>query len=206
MQDYERLMIQNKIKKANRRLRALEKEGLTEASPSYQYLKQVAFDYDYARRSPSSTKTFKALKRSRQGNLIFDTSIKGVDDKDLLEREKVVKRFLNAKSSKVANLKMIQQPFDEYAERNGIAGEARQAILRESAYAVLANYRRIYGSDEERDLYDETEGKSTIEIARMLKESGFDAETTELSAPPIGELTDRLRNYDYLQSFDDDMF
>lgn len=203
MQDYERLMIQNEIKRANKRLRNLEKANLTEASPSYQYLKQVAFDYDYARRSPSSAKTYKALKRSREGNLIFDTSIKGVDDKTLLERQKVVRRFMNAKSSKVANLKMIQDPFDEYAERNGIAGEAREALLRESAYAVLANYRRIYGSDEERDLYDETEGKSTIEIARMLKESGFDANTTELSAPPIGDLTSRLRNWDWEQTDED---
>lgn len=204
MQDYERLMIQNELKRANRRLRNLEKNNLTEASPSYQYLKQVAFDYDYARRSPSTTKTFKALKRSRQGNLIFDTSIKGVDDKSLLERQKVVRRFMNAKSSKVANLKKMQEPFEEYADANGITGELRESLLKESAYAILSNYRRIYGSDEERDLYDETEGKSTIEIARMLKECGFDENSTELTAPPIGNLTERLRNYDYLDSEDTD--
>ena len=81
-------------KRANQRLRELEKHGLTEASHAYRYVERLEFDAD------------SATARDKKGRVKWNTNTRGKTYQQLQHEKAELERFLNeAKTSTVKGTK-----------------------------------------------------------------------------------------------------
>lgn len=128
-------------KRANQRLRELEKRGLTEASHAYRYVERLSFDAD------------SATAHDKKGRIKWNTNTRGKSYQQLQHEKAELERFLNqAKTSTVrGTLAQFEKGYQTYKEKAKEAG--RESIPR-SEYGDIWRMRNIkklqeiYGSNE----------------------------------------------------------
>ena len=93
-------------KRANQRLRELEKRGLTEASHAYRYVERLTFDAD------------SATAHDKKGHVKWNTNTRGKTYQQLQHEKAELERFLNeAKTSTVKGTKaQFEKGYKTYAE------------------------------------------------------------------------------------------
>lgn len=162
-------------KRANQRLRELEKRGLTEASHAYRYVERLEFDAD------------SATAHDKKGRIKWNTNTRGKSYQQLQHEKAELERFLNqAKTSTVrGTLAQFEKGYQTYAEKAATAG--RQAVDR-STYGDIWRMRNIkrakeiYGSSETIRIVERAQarGLSIEEIDRQLDTLPEDTTIMEL--------------------------
>lgn len=162
-------------KRANQRLRELEKHGLTEASHAYRYVERLTFDAD------------SATAHDKKGRIKWNTNTRGKSYQQLQHEKAELERFLNqAKTSTVkGTLVQFEKGYQTYAEKAATAG--RQAVDR-STYGDIWRMRNIkrakeiYGSSETIRIVERAQarGLSIEEIDRQLDTLPEDTTIMEL--------------------------
>ena len=129
-------------KKANARLAALERHGLTSASNAYRYVEKRHFDKDTM------------LYENRSGNIRFTTKVTGRSAQQLQHQVRELERFLyESKTSTVSGTKKrYTRAFDTYAQRFAARHEGAQ-LSREQYDAIVnaegfAAYVKAFGSSQ----------------------------------------------------------
>lgn len=117
---------------ANKRLRALERHGLTETSNAYRYIERRHFDKD------------SAIAETRSGKIKFDESLKKKSAQQLQHELVELKRFLyEAKTSTVAGAKEhYEKAYQSYKEAH-----KGMTLSREEFDAILSadGFKRFLG-------------------------------------------------------------
>lgn len=125
-----------KVKKANQRLRELEKNGYWSSSLAYKYIEKQAYDND------------KALKRTRHGEIKFDTNISALTHNELTHLESVVDDFLKTKTStKRGFLKALEESYKSFKNKvnQDFSIEEYKGLFE---LASLQEFNKLYGSKE----------------------------------------------------------
>lgn len=128
-------------KRANQRLRELEKHGLTEASHAYRYVERLAFDADTA------------TAHDKKGRVKWNTNTRKKSYQQLQHEKAELERFLNeAKTSTVKGTKaQFEKGYQTYEQK---AKEAGRRPTSRSEYGDIwrmrniKNLQKIYGSNE----------------------------------------------------------
>ena len=128
-------------KRANQRLRELEKHGLTEASHAYRYVERLAFDADTA------------TAHDKKGRVKWSTNTRGKTYQQLQHEKAELERFLyEAKTSTVKGTKaQFEKGYQTYEQK---AKEAGRRPTSRSEYGDIWRMRNIkkiqemYGSEE----------------------------------------------------------
>lgn len=128
-------------KRANQRLRELEKRGLTEASHAYRYVERLTFDAD------------SATAKDKKGRIKWNTNTRGKSYQQLQHEKAELERFLNqAKTSTVrGTLAQFEKGYQTYEEKAKKAG--RKTVSRSEYGDIwrmrnIKNLQKIYGSNE----------------------------------------------------------
>lgn len=97
--------LRNDIKRANQRLRQLEKSGYTN-SPAYRYILSNAFYGD------------KNIAFTKSGEIKFNTNLRGLSSDQMDELNSMVKKFLSKQTSTVTGTKiMLTHAFEGYNKK-----------------------------------------------------------------------------------------
>lgn len=148
-------------KRANQRLRELEKQGLTNA-PAYSYIERARFRQD------------PALGETRHGEVKFRTDIAHMSAEEKSNLRNMIKGFLNAETSTAKGAKAVAKRVKAgYAAGNAEIAEALtdNDYLSVWSTAISKEWSRQYGSDFTKQVIDAmgTDKKSAEEIEDFLK-------------------------------------
>lgn len=84
-------------KRANQRLREIEKQGLQTSSNAYRYVERV--EYDETRKGSKYRLTSRQTQGKNKGKIKFNTNFKSMTDEEILKSIKSLDSFLNAPTS-----------------------------------------------------------------------------------------------------------
>lgn len=165
-------------KAANQRLRELEKHGLEKASPSYRFIERLAHDKDYATSATGA------------GQVKFNLRVRGRTMAELRHMANTIEKFMNAPTSTVTGVKATFEDARKTFEKNHPDANFDYKDFAQSfSYGVLANFARVYGSDEMIKLQSKTAGKMTEEeVIFVLESVGFHADTKPGQGPALGTI------------------
>ena len=182
----ERMELENEIrtlaKRANERLRALERHDLTEASNAYRYIERRHFDKD------------SAITEDRQGRIKFDTALVKKTRQQLEHEVTELKRFLyEAKTSTVSGTEeRYRRAFESYAknkDHSKILGEISRsefdAMVRTAGFK---GFITVFGSSTIVDLIEFKRKHPEADMEKAFNEfvEGQDSatEAMERALPP----------------------
>ena len=156
------LYVQSKGKRANQRLREVEKSGLQKSSAAYRYIERQVFDAD------------SAYTHTGRGEIKFNVNTRGLSLGELRHRAAEISGFLESKTSTVTGIKKIIDKAEKTWEKKHPSSDISYKDFGEAlTYTLFREFEKAYGSGEavkikERagDLDDEA-----LEIA--LKNAGF---------------------------------
>lgn len=128
--------LRSDIKRANQRLRELEKRGLANSSVSYRYIEKLAYDDD------------KAIGKTGNNEIKFKTALGDLTHNELVHLQTVVDKFLTAKTSTyIGYSELLRESREKFQQKTG-------QYISEQDYAELwtqANvktFMELYGSKE----------------------------------------------------------
>ena len=153
-------LIADKTRRANRRLRDLERSGITTSSNAYRYIERLAYDDD-DKNIISFTST---------GKIKFRTDTKNMSEKELKTQLSYLDNFLKAKTSTVGGVnrkyKKAYKTFSEN-EDNKVKLSYNEYI---DAYdnEELIEYQKIYGSIAMQELVSEYGVEKASRIAKQV--------------------------------------
>ena len=99
---YNYTKVASEAKRANTRLRAIEKANLTKTS-AYENVRRMGFDDS------------KYIAYTKKGEIKFRTDVSKMSESELKEHQRVIEDFLQSKSSKVGEIKKRrQQAYDKW--------------------------------------------------------------------------------------------
>ena len=156
------------VKRANQRLRELEKQGLTN-SPAYRAMERIAL-----KESSASYKGAKAMARTKKGEIKLDTNVRAMNYNQRQHLRKVTKDFLSAQTSTKKGIKAL---FD--ANRDAYAKTSKQKLSNDEelkefleiwAAGIVKAWAGVYGSTYTRQVIDECKalGLSKEETEQFL--------------------------------------
>ena len=163
---YQYTKVANEAKKANTRLRAIEKANLTNTS-SYQNVRRMGFDDS------------KNISYTKKGEIKFRTDVSKMSESELKEHQRVIEDFLQSKSSKVGEIKKRrQQAYDKWKKEKERQGQNIDMDVDEfSEFWELSNIKKLkdsLGSDEVELLVSEYGEKNVMETLEELEKMGID--------------------------------
>ena len=163
---YQYTKVANEAKKANTRLRAIEKANLTNTS-SYQNIRRMGFDDS------------KNISYTKKGEIKFRTDVSKMSESELKEHQRVIEDFLQSKSSKVGEIKKRRkQAYDKWKKEKERQGQNIDMDVDEfSEFWELSNIKKLkdnLGSDEVELLITEYGEKSVMETLEELEKMGID--------------------------------
>ena len=158
--------VANEAKRANTRLRALEKAKLTKTS-AYENVRRMGFDGS------------KNIAYTKKGEIKFRTDVSKMSVQELEEHQRVIEDFLQSKSSKVGEIKKRrQQAYDKWKKEKERQGQNIDMDVDEfSEFWELSNIKKLkdnLGSDEVELLVTEYGEKSVMETLEELEKMGID--------------------------------
>ena len=148
-------LIADKTRRANRRLRELEKSGFDNSSNAYRYIKTLAYDDNGV---TSFTNT---------GKIKFRTDTKNMSEEELKEQLSYLDNFLSAKTSTVGGVnRRNEKAYKTFSENENNIKLSYKEFLDEYDYQELIRYQKVYGSATMQELVSDY----SIETARKIAE------------------------------------
>ena len=163
---YQYTKVANEAKKANTRLRAIEKANLTNTS-SYQNVRRMGFDDS------------KNISYTKKGEIKFRTDVSKMSEAELKKHQQIIEDFLQSKSSKVGEIKKRrQQAYNKWKKEKERQGQNIDMDVDEfSEFWELSNIKKLkdsLGSDEVELLVSEYGEKNVMETLEELEKMGID--------------------------------
>ena len=163
---YQYTKVASEAKRANTRLRAIEKTNLTRTS-AYENVRRMGFDDS------------KHIAYTKNGEIKFRTDVSKMTESELKEHQRVIEDFLQSKSSKVGEIKKRrQQAYDKWKKEKERQGQNIDMDVDEfSEFWELSNIKKLkdnLGSDEVELLVTEYGEKSVMETLEELEKMGID--------------------------------
>lgn len=151
-------------KRANQRLREIEKQDLADASPAYRYIERLHYDEDNATATDS------------KGRMKFNTNTRKKTYAQLQHEEAILTRFLEAKTSRAPGVRQMYEKATESlnksTNRNLTVKEYGDMFLMDNMLATM----KAYGSKEVVKITTKAiqDGLTTDEINEILNEVNED--------------------------------
>ena len=160
---YNYTKVASEAKRANTRLRAIEKANLTNTS-AYENVRRMGFDDS------------KYISYTKKGEIKFRTDVSKMSESELKEHQRVIEDFLQSKSSKVGEIKKRrQQAYDKWKKEKERQGQNIDMDVNEFSefwdLSIIKKLKDAYGSEEVEYMVI-TYGESTVieTIEEMEKE------------------------------------
>lgn len=158
--------VANEAKRANTRLRAIEKAKLTKTS-AYENVRRLGFDGS------------KNIAYTKKGEIKFRTDVSKMSESELKEHQRVIEDFLQSKSSKVGEIKKRrQQAYDKWKKEKERQGQTIDIDIDDfSEFWELSNIKKLkdnLGSDEVELLVSQYGEKNVMETLKELEKMGID--------------------------------
>lgn len=157
-------LIADKTRRANRRLRDLERSGLSDSSNAYRYVKRLVYDGDRDNTTDVSS----------TGKIKFRTDIKNMSFTELKKQLSVLDSFLTSKTSTVGGIKRkYEQAYDSFKksdkDNENVSFEDYIEMYDSKA---LVEFQLVYGSKVMQELVQEYGIDIASQIAsEVLKEN-----------------------------------
>lgn len=166
--------VANEAKRANTRLRALEKAKLTKTS-AYENVRRLGFDGS------------KNIAYTKKGEIKFRTDVSKMSEEELKEHQRVIEDFLQSKSSKAGEIKKRRkQAYDKWKKEKERQGQNIDMDVDEfSEFWELSNIKKLkdnLGSDEVELLVTEYGEKNVMETLEELEKMGIDIYSSSLQS------------------------
>lgn len=148
-------------KRANQRLRQLEKSGVSQQSKAYRYVKRLVFDKQINN----------IVDVTNKGEPKFKTSFSNLSNRQLKQQLREVETFLQAKTSTVRSVKKAyEKAYKTYSRlyNDNLTFEEYSNLFDESS---LSWYSKTYGSKELNKLVLEQGENKSIVIANHVKQT-----------------------------------
>ena len=158
--------VANEAKRANTRLRAIEKANLTKTS-AYENVRRLGFDDS------------KHIAYTKKNEIKFRTDVSKMSESELKEHQRVIEDFLQSKSSKAGEIKKRrQQAYDKWKKEKERQGQNIDMDVDEfSEFWELSNIKKLkdnLGSDEVELLVSQYGEKNAMETLKELEKMGID--------------------------------
>lgn len=158
--------VANEAKRANTRLRALEKANLTKTS-AYENVRRLGFDDS------------KHIAYTKKGEIKFRTDVSKMSEEELKEHQRVIEDFLQSKSSKAGEIKKRRkQAFEKWKkEKERQCQKVDMDVDEFSEFWELSNIKKLkdnLGSDEVELLVSQYGEKNVMETLKELEKMGID--------------------------------
>ena len=179
---YQYTKVANEAKRANSRLRAIEKANLTNTS-AYENVRRMWFDNS------------KNISYTKKGEIKFRTDVSKMSESELKEHQRVIEDFLQSKSSKVGEIKKRrQQAYDKWKKEKERQGQNIDMDVNEFSefweLSIIKKLKDAYGS-EEVEYMVLTYGESTvIETIQEMEKEGLNPYNMT-----IQEIHNRMENF-----------
>lgn len=179
---YQYTKVANEAKRANTRLRAIEKANLTKTS-AYENIRRMGFDDS------------KHIAYTKKGEIKFRTDVSKMSESELKEHQRVIEDFLLSKSSKAGEIKKRRQrAYDKWKKEKERQGQNIDMDVNEFSefweLSIIKKLKDAYGS-EEVELMVLSYGESTvIETIKEMEKEGLNPYNMT-----IQELHNRMENF-----------
>ena len=179
---YQYTKVASEAKRANTRLRAIEKANLTNTS-AYENVRRMGFDDS------------KYISYTKKGEIKFRTDVSKMSESELKEHQRVIEDFLQSKSSKVGEIKKRrQQAYDKWKKEKERQGQNIDMDVNEFSefweLSIIKKLKDAYGSEEVEYMVI-TYGESTvIETIQEMEKEGLNPYNMS-----IQEIHNRMENF-----------
>ena len=179
---YQYTKVANEAKRANTRLRAIEKANLTKTS-AYENVRRMGFDDSIS------------ISYTKKGEIKFRTDVSKMSETELKEHQRVIEDFLQSKSSKVGEIKKRRQKaYDKWKKEKERQGQKVDMDVNEFSefweLSIIKKLKDAYGS-EEVEYMVLTYGESTvIETIQEMEKEGLNPYNMS-----IEEIHNRMENF-----------
>ena len=179
---YNYTKVASEAKRANTRLRAIEKANLTKTS-AYENVRRMGFDDS------------KHIAYTKKGEIKFRTDVSKMSESELKEHQRVIEDFLQSKSSKVGEIKKRrQQAYNKWKTEKERQGQNIDMDVDEFSefweLSIIKKLKDAYGS-EEVEYMVLTYGESTvIETIQEMEKEGLNPYNMSLD-----EIHNRMENF-----------
>ena len=179
---YQYTKVASEAKRANTRLRAIEKANLTKTS-AYENVRRLWFDNS------------KNISYTKKGEIKFRTDVSKMSESELKEHQRVIEDFLQSKSSKVGEIKKRrQQAYDKWKKEKERQGQNIDMNVNEFSefweLSIIKKLKNAYGSEEVEYMVI-TYGESTvIETIQEMEKEGLNPYNMSLD-----EIHNRMENF-----------
>ena len=179
---YQYTKVASEAKRANTRLRAIEKANLTRTS-AYENVRRMGFDDS------------KHIAYTKKGEIKFRTDVSKMSESELKEHQRVIEDFLQSKSSKVGEIKKRrQQAYDKWKKEKERQGQNIDMDVNEFSefweLSIIKKLKDAYGS-EEVEYMVLTYGEGTvIETITEMEKEGLNPYNMS-----IQEIHNRMENF-----------
>ena len=180
--NYNYTKVASEAKRANTRLRAIEKANLTRTS-AYENVRRMGFDGS------------KHIAYTKNGEIKFRTDVSKMSESELKEHQRVIEDFLQSKSSKVGEIKKRrQQAYDKWKKEKERQGQNIDMDVNEFSefweLSIIKKLKDAYGSEEVEYMVI-TYGESTvIETITEMEKEGLNPYNMTLD-----EIHNRMENF-----------
>ena len=162
---YQYTKVSNEAKRANTRLRAIEKANLTKTS-AYENVRRMGFDDS------------NSIAYTKNGEIKFRTDVSKMSESELKEHQRVIEDFLQSKSSKVGEIKKRrQQAYEKWKKEKERQGQKVDMDVNEFSefweLSLIKKLKDSLGSDEVELLVSEYGEKNVIETLEELEKMGI---------------------------------
>ena len=179
---YNYTKVASEAKRANTRLRAIEKANLTNTS-AYENVRRMGFDGS------------KHIAYTKKGEIKFRTDVSKMSESELKEHQRVIEDFLQSKSSKAGEIKKRRQKaYDKWKKEKERQGQNIDMDVNEFSefweLSIIKKLKDAYGS-EEVEYMVLTYGESTvIETIQEMEKEGLNPYNMSLE-----EIHNRMENF-----------
>ena len=164
-------------KRANTRLRAIEKANLTKQSKAYEAIRNYGKD----------NRLF--IKNDKTGNLRFNRSIKGRTREELQEELNQLHEFLyKSKTSTVKGIKQTKKRIKEATARQNATGTKSQAVQDFFNNMSEEDFEHFWEMKNIKQLYDMLGSDETVRIIELAKNNPYIGEDQELLDIALGDI------------------
>lgn len=183
MQKSEIEKLKKDIKRANQRLRQLEKFGFTNSSLAYRHIEKLNYDND------------KAIGYTKKGEIKFKTNLKNLTYNEINHLQSVVEKFLNARTSTSTGiLQMTEESRKQYEEKTGQTVE-KNTYAEMWTNAKCVEFLNLYGSKEVERLTKVYGAESAVKTMEMVIDI-YHNTGMQPSILVVDEIANNLKGYD----------
>ena len=180
--NYNYTKVASEAKRANTRLRAIEKANLTSTS-AYENVRRMGFDDS------------KHIAYTKNGEIKFRTDVSKMSESELKEHQRIIEDFLQSKSSKVGEIKKRRRKaYNKWKKEKERQGQNIDMDIDEFTefweLSIIKKLKEAYGSEEVEYMII-TYGESTvIETIQEMEKEGLNPYNMS-----IEEIHNRMENF-----------